>query len=124
MTDQATKDVQPNRVIIRHRSGSMANHIEEFPLALYKAISIGRTATSAVKYDPERDDLVSRVHAKIEQDPSDPTRFTIEDLSSRNGTFVNKQRILGVAIVKPGDVIQLGTGGPEFEFDLDPPQRA
>ncbi len=53
MTDQATKDVQPNRVIIRHRSGSMANHIEEFPLALYKAISIGRTATSAVKYDPE-----------------------------------------------------------------------
>ncbi len=124
MTDQATKDVPPNRVIIRHRSGSKANEIEEFPLTLYRALSIGRTATSAVKYDPERDDLVSRVHAKIEQDPSDPTRFTIEDLSSRNGTFVNKQRIIGVAIVKPGDVIQLGLGGPEFEFDLDPPQRA
>lgn len=53
MTDQATKDVQPNRVIIRHRSGSKANHIEEFPLTLYKALSIGRTATSAVKYDSE-----------------------------------------------------------------------
>ena len=122
MTDQATKDVQPNRVIIRHRSGSMVNHIEEFPLTFYKAISIGRTASSAVKYDSERDDLVSRVHAKIEQDPSDPTRFTIEDLNSRNGTFVNKQRIIGVAMVKPGDVIQLGPDGPAFVFDLDPPQ--
>ena len=122
MTDHATKDVPPNRVIIRHRSGSKAKEIEEFPLTLYQTLTIGRTANSAVKYDPERDDLVSRMHAKIKQDPNDPTRFTIEDLNSRNGTFVNKQRIIGVAMVKPGDVIQLGPDGPAFVFDLDPPQ--
>ncbi len=120
MTDQPTQDVQPNRVIVRHRSGSKANQIEEFPVAQYKTISIGRTATSAVKYDPDRDDLVSREHAKIEQDQNDPARFTIEDLNSRNGTFVNKQRIVGVMMIKPGDMIQLGPGGPEFEFDLEP----
>ena len=120
MTDQATQGAQPERVIVRHRSGSKANQIEEFPLAQYKTISIGRTASSAVKYDPDRDDLVSREHAKIEQDSNDPTRFTVEDLSSRNGTFVNKQRITGVAMIKPGDVVQFGPGGPEFEFDLEP----
>jgi len=118
--DQSTQGVQPNRIIVRHRSGSKANQIEEFPLAQYKTLSIGRTATSVVKYDPDRDDLVSREHAKIEQDQNDPARFTIEDLNSRNGTFVNKQRIMGVTMIKPGDMIQLGPGGPEFEFDLDP----
>ena len=41
-------------------------------------------------------------------------------LNSRNGTFVNKQRIMGVAIIKPGDVIEFGPSGPAFEFDLDP----
>ena len=122
--DQPTQGVQPNRIIVRHRSGSKANQVEEFPLAQYKTLSIGRTATSVVKYDPDRDDLVSREHAKIEQDQNDPARFTIEDLNSRNGTFVNKQRIIGVARIKPGDVIQLGPGGPEFEFDLDPPRTA
>jgi len=120
MTDQAKDNVTPNRLIVRHLSGSKANQVEEFPLLDHPVVSIGRTATSSVKYDPDRDDLVSREHAKIEQDKNDPTRFTIEDLSSRNGTFVNKQRIIGVAMIKPGDVIQFGPGGPEFEFDLDP----
>jgi serine protease Do len=120
MSDQATNDAQPTRIIIRHRSGSKANQIEEFPLAQYRTVSFGRTATSAVKYDPDRDDLVSREHAKIEQDQNDPTRFTITDLNSRNGTFVNKQRVTGVAMIKAGDTIQFGPGGPEFEFDLDP----
>ena len=114
------KDITPNQVIIRHLSGSKANQVEQFPLAQFKELSFGRTAVSTVKYDPDQDDLVSREHAKINQDKDDLTRFTIEDLNSRNGTFVNKQRIMGVAMIKPGDVIEFGPGGPEFEFDLDP----
>lgn len=120
MTDQAPQDAPPDRIIVRHRSGSKANQIEEFPLAQYTVISIGRTATSSMKYDPDLDDLVSREHAKIRQDPDDPTCFTIEDLNSRNGTFVNKQRIAGATPIRLGDVVQLGPGGPEFEFDLEP----
>lgn len=108
------------RIILRHLSGSKANQVEEFSLDQFKELIAGRDPSATVKYDPTRDDLVSRQHAKIAPDETDPTQFTIVDLNSRNGTYVNKQRIVGSARIAPGDVIQLGPGGPEFEFDLDP----
>ncbi len=114
------KEVVPKRIIIRHTSGSKANQVDEYPLSQFHELSVGRTASSSIKYDPDKDDLVSREHAKIIQDPSDPAQFTITDLGSRNGTFVNRQKIIGIAKVVPGDIIQLGPGGPEFQFDLDP----
>jgi S1-C subfamily serine protease len=73
-----------------------------------------------VKYDPDRDDLVGRQHARITQDPNDPSQFIVTDLNSRNGTFVNRQRITGTTRVNPGDVVQLGPGGPEFVFEIEP----
>jgi S1-C subfamily serine protease len=63
---------------------------------------------------------VGRQHAKIVQDNNDPTQFTITDMNSRNGTYLNKQRIVGTARIVPGDVVQFGAGGPEFQFDLEP----
>ncbi len=33
---------------------------------------------------------------------------TIEDLSSHNGTFLNKERIVSKTVVKPGDQLQIG----------------
>jgi hypothetical protein len=44
----------------------------------------------------------------------------VTDLNSRNGTFVNKQRIVGSSVIGPGDLVQFGAGGPEFEFTIDP----
>ncbi|HLG16118.1 MAG TPA: trypsin-like peptidase domain-containing protein [Blastocatellia bacterium] len=108
------------RIVLRHMSGSKANQVEEFPLSHFKELIVGRDPSSTVKYDPERDDLVGRQHAKIVQDPADPTQFSIVDLNSRNGTFLNKQRIVGSARVVPGDLVQFGAGGPEFQFDLEP----
>jgi S1-C subfamily serine protease len=108
------------RIVLRHLSGSKANQVEEFPLNHFKELTIGRDPSNAVKYDPDRDDLVGRQHAKITQDPADPTSFTVTDLNSRNGTYLNKQRIVGSAKVVPGDVVQMGPGGPEFQFDLEP----
>jgi serine protease Do len=108
------------RIVLRHLSGSKANQVEEFPLNHFKELTIGRDPSTAVKYDPDRDDLVGRQHAKITQDPADPTAFTITDLNSRNGTYLNKQRIVGSAKIVPGDVVQMGPGGPEFQFDLEP----
>jgi pSer/pThr/pTyr-binding forkhead associated (FHA) protein len=113
-------EVFMKRIILRHLSGSKANQVEEFSLDQFKELSIGRDPSSSVRYDPQRDDLVSRQHAKIAPDASDPTQFTITDLNSRNGTYVNKQRITGSVRISPGDVIQFGPSGPEFEFDLDP----
>jgi S1-C subfamily serine protease len=108
------------RIVLKHLSGSKANQVEEFPLNHVKELILGRDPSSTVKYDPDRDDLVGRQHAKIAQDPNDPTQFIVSDLSSRNGTFVNRQRIVGTTRVNPGDVVQLGPGGPEFLFDIEP----
>ncbi|MEJ7618446.1 MAG: FHA domain-containing protein [Pyrinomonadaceae bacterium] len=108
------------RIVLRHLSGSKANQVEEFPLSHVKELILGRDDTATVKYDPERDDLVGRQHAKIAQDPADSAQFILTDLNSRNGTFLNKQRITGTTRVGPGDVVQLGPGGPEFVFDLEP----
>lgn len=108
------------RIVIRHLSGSKANQVEEFPLNHFSEIILGRDPSATVKYDPDRDDLVGRQHAKIAADPSDETQFTVTDLNSRNGTYVNKQRIVSATKIVPGDQIQLGPGGPEFQFDLEP----
>ncbi|HEX3558337.1 MAG TPA: trypsin-like peptidase domain-containing protein [Pyrinomonadaceae bacterium] len=113
------------RIVLKHLSGSKANQVEEFPLNHVKELILGRDPSSTVKYDPDRDDLVGRQHARISQDPNDPTQFIVSDLNSRNGTFVNRQRIVGTTRVNPGDVVQLGPGGPEFVFDVEPrPQGA
>src|ERR687889_1979684 len=108
------------RIVLKHLSGSKANQVEEFPLAHVKELILGRDPSSTVKYDPDRDDLVGRQHAKITQDPNDPSQFIVSDLNSRNGTFVNRQRLTGTTRINPGDVVQLGPGGPEFVFEIEP----
>jgi serine protease Do len=108
------------RIVIRHLNLGKANQAEEFPLKHFKEITVGRDTTCEVKYDPDRDDLVSRKHAKITVDKNEPLEFSIVDLGSRNGTFVNKQRIFGSVKLMPGDVVQFGAGGPEFQFDVEP----
>ena len=108
------------RIVLKHLSGSKANQVEEFPLNHVKELVLGRDPSSTVKYDPDRDDLVGRQHAKITQDPNDPSQFIVTDMNSRNGTFVNRQRLTGTTRVNPGDVVQLGPGGPEFIFEIEP----
>ena len=108
------------RIVLRHLSGSKANKVEEFPLSHFRELIFGRDPSASVKYDPNRDDLVGRQHAKIVQDQNDPNQFIITDLNSRNGTFVNRQRIVGSVRIGPGDTVQFGAGGPEFQFDLEP----
>jgi serine/threonine-protein kinase len=109
-------------IILKHLKGSKAGQIDEFPVVDYKELMIGRDSICTVRYDPEKDDLVSRHHAKIVQDKADLTQFEIIDLGSRNGTYVNKERIIpgSETRILPGWVIQFGPGGPELEFDLSP----
>src|SRR5258708_1130536 len=74
------------RIVLRHLNGSKANQVEEFPLSQFRELIIGRDPSATVKYDPDRDDLVGRQHAKISQNPNDPNQFFVTDLNSRNGT--------------------------------------
>ena len=108
----------PERFVLRHLSGSKANQVEEFPFAAFSELTVGRGGGTTVAYDPDVDELVSREHLKITREGDDA--YSITDLGSRNGTFVNKVQVAGTASIRPGDTVQLGEGGPEFVFDAEP----
>jgi DNA-binding winged helix-turn-helix (wHTH) protein len=85
---------------------------EEFRLREGRTI-VGRDRSAGVFLD---DSTVSRRHARLVVDgPS----VTIEDLGSKNGTFVSGRRVEGVAALTAGDEIQVGSvfltlqGAPE-----------
>ncbi len=108
------------RMLIKHLSGSKANQVEEFALKHHNELIFGRDTGATVKYDPDRDDLVGREHAKISRDPADPNGFRLTDMNSTNGTFLNKARVTGTVKLNIGDSVQFGPGGPEFIFDVEP----
>src|SRR5437867_675853 len=110
-----------NKILIRHLGGDRAQQADEFAAFGFRELIVGRDPTAQVRFDPDRDDLVSRQHLKIVADPNVPNAFQVVDLQSRNGTYLNRQRVFGSQRVSSGDVIQLGPGGPEIRFELDPP---
>jgi two-component system, cell cycle response regulator len=67
-----------------------------------KAASIGRAPSCEVRID---DDGMSRTHARFRHEGN---RAWVEDLNSRNGTFVNGQRISEPVELHDGDKIQIG----------------
>jgi hypothetical protein len=85
------------RLIVRR--GPQPNQIYE----LTKGIAtIGRDITNDIVInDPE----VSRHHCRLTQGGSG---YTVEDLGSTNGTFVNGQRLTGARPLMPGDMLGLG----------------
>lgn len=76
-------------------SGSMV------PLS-FRRITLGRDQGSTIEIN---DDFMSRTHAILELTDRG---YTLTDCNSRNGTFVNDQRIFGACLLKPGDQIRMG----------------
>ena len=66
-------------------------------------LSIGRSREADI---PLLDDKVSRVHCGIRLSDG---KFYLKDLKSRNGTFVNGQRVEDTVEVKAGDRLQIGS---------------
>ncbi|HMG77788.1 MAG TPA: trypsin-like peptidase domain-containing protein [Xanthobacteraceae bacterium] len=108
------------RIVIRHLSGSKVNQIDQFDLAGLQEITLGRDPKSTVAYDVARDDEVSRRHAVIRIKNDKELYFRIADLNSSNGTMLNGERIGGEVELLPDDVVELGSGGPKFTFDVQP----
>ena len=108
------------RIVIRHLSGSKVNQIDQFDLAGLQEITLGRDPKSTVAFDLQRDDAVSRRHAVIRIKNDKELYFRLADLNSSNGTMLNGERIGGEVELLPDDVVELGTGGPRFTFDVQP----
>jgi len=113
-------DVSQAHIVIRHLAGSKSNQVEQIPLKGLHEITIGRDPSSTIAFDSRRDDVVSRRHAAIRVDGGDNPVFRIRDLGSSNGTFLNGQPVNGEVELSPEDTIELGDGGPKFNFDVQP----
>src|SRR5215213_3036889 len=65
-------------------------------------VTLGRDITNDITInDPE----CSRHHMRLTRGAGG---FTVEDLGSTNGTFINGQRLTGARPLRPGDMLGLG----------------
>ena len=80
---------------------------------LTNEVTIGRGGGCGVALADDR--MVSQLHARIYR--GDDGRFFVEDLGSTNGTTLNRSKVSGPVVMKPGDRVQVGrtvleVGGP------------
>ncbi|KAB8330931.1 PrsW family intramembrane metalloprotease [Scytonema tolypothrichoides VB-61278] len=110
------KKVNPN-------TASDSQHTEDIVLP-DKPIVIGRDPSCCdIVLHPTKYQEVSRKHLKISplssQSASHMPEWEICDLGSRNGTYVNGQRLQGSQILQVNDQIKLGRNGLEFIFECE-----
>ena len=79
-------------------------------------VAIGRHPMSDLRFDPERDLDVSGRHAELRGIEG---RWTLHDMGSTNGTFVNGVRVESPVELHEGDVITFGGQGPRAKVHLD-----
>ena len=78
--------------------------------AIGTRIRIGRGKECEIRPVAEKDGIVSRVHAELTVGPSGG--LAVRDAGSKNGTFLNNEKIAAAVPVRLGDRITLGPGGP------------
>ncbi len=98
--------------MIRLRQTKGADQGREFEFE-QELIRIGRMPDSDVNFDPEVDLDASGRHAEIRNEDG---RYLLIDTGSRNGTWLNGQRIKHAALSN-GDEIEFGRGGPKLEIE-------
>ena len=111
--EEPTEPMKPSPDWIVHVVLRMTHTNQRFEVR-GDVVRTGRSPDCAVQIPPELGASVSRVHAEIAvQDGG----VVIRDAGSRNGTFVNGERILDAHPARRGDLVMLGPGGPTFTID-------
>ena len=82
------------------------------------SVNLGRSPDAAINLD---DDAVSVSHARIVRQPDG---IYLIDAASRNGTFVNEQRIDGPHLLSDGDHLRLGNTVLRFSMVDELEERA
>jgi pSer/pThr/pTyr-binding forkhead associated (FHA) protein len=72
-------------------------------------VVIGRSRETTIRLEGDMSLAVSRRHARIFYSG---WKVCIEDLGSRNGTWLNRKRVERPTILERGDIIEFGAGGP------------
>jgi FHA domain-containing protein len=100
----ASSDARPviGRLVVRPLPGRSGGQTREVPLD-GRDIAIGRSPTCDVML--EDDQLVSRRHALLRYNGSE---YTIVDLGSSNGTFLNEEETHEETPLRDGDLIGIG----------------
>jgi S1-C subfamily serine protease len=98
-------------------SGSRAGQTEEFSQPF---VQIGRHPHCDLRFDPDRDLDVSSRHATVLLQGE---MFTLRDLGSTNGTFINGKRLTSDHVLADGDEIQFGKQGPKVNVRVIRQQR-
>ncbi len=75
-------------------------------------LRIGRGRECEIRPVGPHDSSVSRLHAEVVLKPEG--RAVVRDARSRNGTYVNGERLTSEKVLAVGDKILLGEGGPEL----------
>jgi pSer/pThr/pTyr-binding forkhead associated (FHA) protein/S1-C subfamily serine protease len=95
--------------VVMHDTRSGAKH-----QAKGKRIRMGRGHECELHPVATGDNSVSRVHAEIVLLNGEAV---LRDAKSRNGTFVDGKLLVGDHVLKPGEKITLGEGGPDLMID-------
>ncbi len=93
-------------------SGARAGAVEELAAGV---TSIGRHPTCRVRLDADLDTEVSNRHAVIHHQDG---AWTVRDLGSLHGTYLNGTRIASEQPLNDGDMLRLGAAGPQLQFLL------
>lgn len=96
-------DAQEASLVLR------SNGRAAFSIHLHHVFYIGREPANDLAITG--DSLVSRNHARIVRVDD---CFYVEDLSSTNGTYVNRERTQSRTLLKSGDIIYIGATPLEF----------
>lgn len=100
-----SSDVVPTRQLVVREPVELSGKA----WALAGEVSIGRAAGCQVTID---DTYASQIHARIFNRDN---QWQIEDLGSTNGTWLNRHKVAGPMVIKPGDVVQIGNTVMEMQ---------
>lgn len=76
---------------------------------------LGRSPEADVRFGPEGDRMVAGRHASLSWHEG---VWTVRDLGSANGTYVDGSRVHGETALRDGSIIQLGRDGPQVRFSV------
>lgn len=110
MGKQTSPRTTPQYAYLVIRDGKKWSDV--FRLMPGRTVTIGRSPTNQIVI---KEDQASRQHAEIF---STDGHWTVRDLSSRNGTAIGNERVVGDHQLKPGDVIWIAGTQMAFVTDL------